>query len=96
MCIRDRPDSTEESLQQVFIKANTHVPVGIKFFTQGSGAKSATGLTEWADIEISLEAFVFANHQTMFSQSGQAYTFKLAFSSNTTLDSPGSTSNIIP
>ena len=33
------------------------------------GAKSATGLMEWADIEISLEAFVFANHQTMFSQS---------------------------
>ena len=37
------------------------------FITEG--AKSATGLMEWGDIEIALEAFILGNHQTVQSQS---------------------------
>ena len=33
------------------------------------GAKSATGLMEWNDVEAALEAFILANHQTVYSQS---------------------------
>ena len=32
------------------------------------GAKSATGLMEWIEMEVALEAFIIANHQTVYSQ----------------------------
>lgn len=36
------------------------------------GVKSATGLMEWMTVEASLEAFILANHQTVYSQSMQS------------------------
>lgn len=35
----------------------------------GAGNKSATGLMEWIDVDTSLDAFVLANHQTVYSES---------------------------
>ncbi|XP_019851800.1 PREDICTED: heterogeneous nuclear ribonucleoprotein L-like [Amphimedon queenslandica] len=87
------PDSTEDKLKAVFINVNAPPPKEIRFFSQGSLAKSATGLMEWSDTETALEAFILANHQQVYSQSTQAYTFKLAFSNNTSLEQqhlPGS------
>ena len=34
-----------------------------------SGAKSATGLLEWSDVDSALDAFVIANHTTVYAQS---------------------------
>jgi hypothetical protein len=53
---------------------------------------------EWGDVDLALEAFVLGNHHTLFAKTctvppsltdGQAYTFKMAFSSNTSLDGSG-------
>lgn len=83
------PDSTEESLKEVFTKSAAKPPTEIKFFSQGG--KSSTGLMEWTDSDTALDSFVLANHQTFFTGSGQAFTLKLAFSNNTSLDQyPGS------
>ena len=35
----------------------------------GPSCKSATGLMEWADIDMALDAFVLGNHQTLFAKS---------------------------
>ena len=80
------PDSTTESLNEVFTKVGAQAPLGIKFFSQGPSTKSCTGLIEWPDQEAVLDAFVLTNHQTIYSQNGQAYTFKMAFSNNTSLE----------
>ncbi len=40
----------------------------IMFFIISEGAKSATGLMEWIEMEVALEAFIIANHQTVYSQ----------------------------
>jgi heterogeneous nuclear ribonucleoprotein L len=90
------PDSTDETLRELFEKVGASAPDGIKFFTQalsaattvvaGPACKSATGLMEWTDVDLALEAFVLGNHHTLFAKNGQAYTFKMAFSSNTSLE----------
>lgn len=83
------PDSTEDTFKQLFVELKVPVFTSMKFFSQGQpGGKSATGLMEWTDVESALEVYVIANHYTMHSLSGRAYTFKLAFSSNTTIDTP--------
>ena len=33
------------------------------------GAKSATGLLEWSDVDMALDAFVITNHTTVYAQS---------------------------
>jgi len=38
-------------------------------YPPGSAAKSCTGLLEWPDQDTALDAFVLANHQTIYSQS---------------------------
>ena len=43
--------------------------VPIPFQSPGSAAKSCTGLLEWPDQDTALDAFVLANHQTIYSQS---------------------------
>lgn len=90
------PDSTTETLNELFTKAGAQPPSATKFFSQGG--KSSTGLMEWPDDDVALDSFVLTNHSTAYSQTvtgtgsvlpstgGQAYTFKLAFSSNTSLD----------
>jgi heterogeneous nuclear ribonucleoprotein L len=83
------PDSTDESIRELFDKVGASAPDGIKFFSQGAAVKSATGLMEWGDVDLALEAFVLGNHHTLFAKNGQAYTFKMAFSSNTSLDGSG-------
>lgn len=35
----------------------------------GSGSKSATGLMEWSEADGAMDAFVMANHQTIYSSS---------------------------
>lgn len=80
------PDITNDQLNELFTKVGVAPPSGVKFFSQGSGSKSATGLLEWLEVDSALDAFVMTNHQTAFSQNGQAYTFKMAFSSNSSLE----------
>ena len=36
----------------------------------GPSVKSATGLMEWGDVDLALEAFVLGNHHTLFAKSG--------------------------
>lgn len=83
------PDSTVDSLNEVFGKVGVPAPNGVKFFSQGmrsrhksvvtatplslslsgSGSKSATGLMEWSEPDGAMDAFVMANHQTIYSSS---------------------------
>lgn len=89
------PDSTVESLNEVFGKVGVPTPNGVKFFSQGnagsgvcvwspfnplclphllgSGSKSATGLMEWSEPDSAMDAFVMANHQTIYSSSKWRY-----------------------
>ncbi len=39
------------------------------YLNLGMGSKSATGLMEWAEPEGAMDAFVMANHQTIYSGS---------------------------
>ena len=39
----------------------------------GSGSKSATGLMEWSEADGAMDAFVMANHQTIYSSSKLTY-----------------------
>ncbi|XP_065919723.1 heterogeneous nuclear ribonucleoprotein L-like isoform X2 [Dysidea avara] len=80
------PDSSEDTFKQLYTELKVPLHTNIKFFSQGG--KSATGLMEWSDVESALEVYVIANHYTMHALSGRAYTFKLAFSSNTSIDGP--------
>jgi len=43
--------------------------VGVVIILVGMGSKSATGLMEWPEPEGSMDAFVMANHQTIYSGS---------------------------
>lgn len=78
------PDSSVESLSEVFVKIGVSPANGVKFFSQGvlviscaaltpsppgSGSKSATGLMEWSEPDGAMDAFVMANHQTIYSSS---------------------------
>lgn len=40
----------------------------------GSGSKSATGLMEWSEPDGAMDAFVMANHQTIYSSSKSSET----------------------
>ncbi|XP_072171159.1 heterogeneous nuclear ribonucleoprotein L-like [Diadema setosum] len=76
------PESTPQTIKQVFINAGAREPIAVKMFEQKSD-RSRTGLAEWPDRASALEALVVANHTTMENPGGRwPYIFKLCFSSS--------------
>ncbi|KAI6656801.1 Heterogeneous nuclear ribonucleoprotein L-like [Oopsacas minuta] len=76
------PDSTNDSLLNIFQLLQITKPLAIRFFEYNGKARA--GLMQWLDVESALNALVLANHATVHTSTNHqaAYTFKLAFSSS--------------
>jgi len=74
------PDITTEALKSEFTRLNAPEVVDIKIFDKVEGAKSASGLLEYASIEDGIKAVTLVNHTLLHGQTGGDFTFKLAFS----------------
>ncbi|XP_063958069.1 heterogeneous nuclear ribonucleoprotein L-like isoform X2 [Lytechinus pictus] len=76
------PESTPQTIKQVFINAGANEPIAVKMFDQKSD-RSRTGLAEWADRASAVEALCVANHHNMENPGGKwPYIFKLCFSNS--------------
>ncbi|XP_072023987.1 heterogeneous nuclear ribonucleoprotein L-like isoform X2 [Amphiura filiformis] len=74
------PESTAETIKQIFLNVGVDEPVSVKMF-ESKSERNLTGLVEWPDKQRAVEALIMANHTTMENPSGRyPYTFKLCFS----------------
>ncbi|XP_038074415.1 heterogeneous nuclear ribonucleoprotein L-like isoform X2 [Patiria miniata] len=74
------PESTEETIKQIFLNAGAAEPIAIKMF-ESKSERSVTGLVEWENRATAMEAMILANHTNMENPGGKyPYTFKLCFS----------------
>ncbi|XP_022088955.1 heterogeneous nuclear ribonucleoprotein L-like isoform X1 [Acanthaster planci] len=74
------PESTAETIKQIFINAGAAEPIAIKMF-ESKSERSVTGLVEWENRATAMEAMILANHTNMDNPGGKyPYTFKLCFS----------------
>ncbi|XP_785931.3 heterogeneous nuclear ribonucleoprotein L isoform X2 [Strongylocentrotus purpuratus] len=84
------PESTPQTIKQVFINAGAKEPTAVKMFDQKSRVqdsskadRSRTGLAEWNDRASAVEALCVANHTNMENPGGKwPYIFKLCFSNS--------------
>lgn len=77
------PQSTEETIKQLFVSAGAEEPIAVKLFETKTEGQSLTGLVEWSERSKAIEGLILANHITMENPSGRwPYIFKLCFSNS--------------